>query len=84
MRELDAAGFTSVVATDLEQEYHRELRPGVRVSCHYTIESVSERKQTGLGAGHFITLHKRYVDEAGEPLAEERFRLLRFKPKEQS
>lgn len=82
MAELDAQGFTSVVATDVEQEYLREVVPGTHVTCHFVIESVSEEKTTGLGAGHFITLHKTYVDAEGETLVEERFRLLRFKPKE--
>lgn len=82
MRELDEAGFTSVVATDLDQEYLREVRPGTWVTCHYVIEAVSPEKRTALGRGHFVTLHKRYVDQVGEPLAVERFRLLRFAPEE--
>lgn len=78
---LDEAGFTSVVATDVEQEYHRELVPGDHVTAHFTIESISPVKRTGLGDGHFITLHKSYANQHGELLVEERFRLLRFRPK---
>jgi hydroxyacyl-ACP dehydratase HTD2-like protein with hotdog domain len=52
------------------------------VTCHFTIESVSEKKKTGLGEGHFVTLLKRYVDQNGVLLVEERFRLLRFRPAE--
>jgi acyl dehydratase len=77
---LDEAGYTSVVATNLEQDYVREVQPGDRVTCHFTIESVSPFKQTGLGHGCFITLLKRYVDQNDELLVEERFRLLRFDP----
>ena len=80
MRELDDAGYTSVVATNVEQTYHRELVPGDHVTCHFTIESISDPKQTGLGPGRFITLLKRYVDQHGEALVDERFRLLRFNP----
>ncbi len=80
MRELDDAGYTSVVATNVEQHYHRELVPGDHVTCHFTIESIGEPKVTGLGPGRFITLLKRYVDADGETVADERFRLLRFKP----
>jgi hypothetical protein len=80
MRLFDEAGYTSVVATNLEQTYTRELHPGDRVIAHYTIEAISEPKQTGLGEGYFITLLKRYVEADGELLAEERFRLLRFRP----
>jgi acyl dehydratase len=77
---LDQAGYTSVVATNVEQEYHRELRPGDHVTAHFTIESISPVKQTGLGEGRFLTLHKKYVDQEGDLLVEERFRLLRFRP----
>lgn len=78
---LDRAGYTSVVATNVEQDYHRELRPGDHVTAFFTIESISPIKRTGLGEGCFLTLHKKYVDQTGDLLVEERFRLLRFKPK---
>ncbi|MGX7731432.1 FAS1-like dehydratase domain-containing protein [Rhodococcus sp. 2H158] len=77
---LDRHGFTSVVATNVEQDYHRELVPGDHVTAHFTIESISPVKRTGLGRGCFVTLHKRYENQHGELLVEERFRLLRFNP----
>lgn len=80
LAELDQHGLTSVVATDVEQDYLAELHPGDRVTCHFTIESISEPKKTGLGLGVFITLLKKYVDREGRTLVEERFRLLRFRP----
>ncbi|WP_244942672.1 FAS1-like dehydratase domain-containing protein, partial [Streptomyces sioyaensis] len=52
---LDGAGYTSVVATDCEQEYLRPLRPGDRITFDAVIEAVSERKTTKLGTGHFVT-----------------------------
>jgi uncharacterized protein len=82
MRLLDAAGYTSVVATDVDQRYLRELHPGDHVTCHYTIESVSPPKKTALGEGYFVTLRKNYVDQRNEVVAEETFRLLRFRPAE--
>ena len=80
MNLLDAAGFTSVVATNVDQRYLRELHPGDIVTCYSTIDSVSSLKKTGLGEGHFVTLKKRYTDQVGETVAEEEFRLLRFRP----
>ncbi|MFP1153604.1 MaoC family dehydratase N-terminal domain-containing protein [Mycobacterium sherrisii] len=80
MNHLDRAGFTSVVATNVEQSYHRDLRPGDHITAHYTIESVSGPKTTALGEGHFITLYKRYLDQSDDLVAEEWFRLLRFRP----
>ncbi|WP_132879839.1 FAS1-like dehydratase domain-containing protein [Tamaricihabitans halophyticus] len=77
---LDEAGFTSVVATDLTQEYVRDIHVGEHITAHITIEAISPMKRTALGNGHFITLLKKYVNQDGELLVEERFRLLRFAP----
>jgi acyl dehydratase len=77
---LDQAGYTSVVATNVEQDYHRELHPGDHVTTHFTIEDISAFKRTALGEGCFVTLLKRYVDQHGDLVCEERFRLLRFAP----
>lgn len=84
MNELDAAGYTSVVATNIDQRYLRDLVPGDRVTCHFTIADISEVKQTGLGEGRFITLSKQYSTADGEVVCEEDFRLLRFKPREEA
>ncbi|MGP3924581.1 bifunctional MaoC family dehydratase N-terminal/OB-fold nucleic acid binding domain-containing protein [Streptomyces sp. 8N616] len=76
---LDAAGFTSVVATDCEQEYLRPLRPGDRISFDAVIESVSPRKTTKLGTGHFVTT-RMDVRAEGEPAGIHRFRILKYAP----
>jgi uncharacterized OB-fold protein/acyl dehydratase len=78
---LDAAGFTSVVATNCTQEYRRYLRPGDELSVSMRIESVSPEKQTALGPGHFITQRMTYRDQHGEEVATMRFRLLKFRPR---
>ncbi|MFI1164809.1 bifunctional MaoC family dehydratase N-terminal/OB-fold nucleic acid binding domain-containing protein [Streptomyces sp. NPDC020801] len=76
---LDAAGCTSVVATDCEQEYLRPLRPGDRVTFDAVIESVSDRKTTRLGTGYFVTT--RMNVRAGAELAgTHRFRILKYAP----
>ena len=84
MRLLDEHGFTSVVATNCEQEYFREVRPGDHLSTTTIIDSVSDEKKTGLGVGHFVTTRVRYVDQDGEPVADMLFRILKFKPKSKS
>ncbi|MEY2397616.1 MAG: 3-oxo-4,17-pregnadiene-20-carboxyl-CoA hydratase alpha subunit [Actinomycetota bacterium] len=78
---LDSAGFTSVVATNCDQEYARYLKPGDRVTTTTTIESVSEEKTTGLGVGHFVTTVQEYRDDAGDVVGTMRFRILKFAPK---
>jgi uncharacterized OB-fold protein len=82
MAMLDAAAFTSVVATDCEQEYHRYLHPGDHLSMTSTIESISEEKRTALGAGHFVTTRSDYHDQRGELVGSMRFRILKFRPAE--
>jgi uncharacterized OB-fold protein/acyl dehydratase len=77
---LDGAGFTSVVATNCEQEYHREVRLGDHLSATTTIESVSDEKATALGVGHFVTTRVEYRDQHGEPVGTMQFRILKFKP----
>lgn len=76
---LDGAGYTSVVATDCEQEYLRPLRPGDRITFDAVIESVSERKTTRLGTGYFVTTLMD-VRAAGEPAGTHRFRILKYTP----
>jgi uncharacterized protein len=76
---LDAAGFTSVVATDCEQEYARPLRPGDRIVFDVVIESVSPRKTTKLGTGHFIT-SRMELRSGDERVGTHRFRILKYAP----
>ena len=80
MRLLDEAGFTSVVATNCEQEYPRYLHLGDHVSVSSTIESVSEEKKTALGVGHFVTSRQTYTDAKGEVVGTMLFRILKFRP----
>lgn len=79
MSILDAAGFTSVVATNCEQTYHRYLRAGEQVAVVTTLEDVVGPKRTALGEGWFVTT--RNVWSVGdEPVAEMLFRVLKFAP----
>jgi uncharacterized OB-fold protein/acyl dehydratase len=80
MALLDTAGFTSVVATNCEQEYLRPLVLGDRLSVRSVIESVSPEKKTGLGAGHFVTNRMDVSDQDGKLVATMRFRILKFRP----
>jgi uncharacterized protein len=80
MQLLDDAGFTSVVATNCEQEYHRYLHLGDHLSATTTIESVSDEKATGLGVGHFVTTRVDYRTDDGELVGTMRFRILKFQP----
>ncbi len=78
---LDGMGFTSIVATNSEQEYARYLRPGDVITASTVIESVSEQKHTALGDGHFFSTLTTYTDASGLIVGTQRFRLLKFRPK---
>ncbi|WP_369199662.1 bifunctional MaoC family dehydratase N-terminal/OB-fold nucleic acid binding domain-containing protein [Streptomyces sp. PU-14G] len=77
---LDEGGYTSVVATDSELEFRRELVPGDHIAVQETVESISPEKNTALGAGRFVTTLRTYRDQAGEVVATQRWRTLRFRP----
>ncbi|MFF2805831.1 bifunctional MaoC family dehydratase N-terminal/OB-fold nucleic acid binding domain-containing protein [Streptomyces sp. NPDC058000] len=76
---LDGAGYTAVVATDCEQEYLRPLRPGDVITFDAVIESVSARKTTKLGTGHFVTT-RMDIRANGEAAGTHRFRILKYAP----
>lgn len=78
---LNEGGYTSVVATDSDFEFVRELTPGDHVSSTEEVEAISPEKVTGLGAGRFVTTVKTYRDANGDVVATQRWRTLRFKPK---
>jgi uncharacterized OB-fold protein len=76
---LDRAGYTSVVATNCEQTYHRYLRVGEHVSVTSRLGDVTGPKRTALGEGWFVTtLSTWYAGD--EPVAEMMFRVLKFRP----
>jgi acyl dehydratase len=80
MRALDAAGFTSVIATNSEHEYLRYLRLGDHLHGTPELVDVSEQKQTALGLGHFVTSRTTYRTQSGEEVGRMFFRLLKFRP----
>jgi uncharacterized OB-fold protein len=79
MAVLDDAGYTSVVATNSEQSYRRQLRHGERVAAATKLENVMGPKRTALGEGYFVTTTTTwYVGD--EVVADMLFRVLKFKP----
>jgi uncharacterized protein len=83
---LIAAGYSGVVATRCRARYSRYLRLGDRTSYESTIESVSELKQTALGAGYFITRTNTYRDQSERATGADRVvgtiesKTLRYRP----
>lgn len=82
MAFIEEAGFTGTVATNSEFEIKRYPRLGDVITATAVIEDVSDEKKTALGTGHFVTWVTTYVDQHGEVLGQQRFRVLRFKPEQ--
>ncbi len=80
MNLVESEGFTSVVASNCEQEYDRMLHLGDHLRNRTVIDSVSDEKQTALGVGHFITTRVEYETLDGEPVGRQMFRILKFRP----
>ncbi|CAM2879862.1 bifunctional MaoC family dehydratase N-terminal/OB-fold nucleic acid binding domain-containing protein [Skermania piniformis] len=86
IRLFDDAGFTSIVATNCDQTYHRYLRLGEQVTLTIELQKVVGPKQTALGMGWFVTTRNVWSvrsdgeGSVGEPVAEMLFRVLKFAP----
>ncbi|MBA4026128.1 MAG: DNA-binding protein [Gordonia sp.] len=80
---LDAAGYSSVVATNCDSTYHRYTRPGEEVTIEAALTDVVGPKQTALGEGWFFTT-KNIWKVGDEVVAEMDFRILKFRPAEKA
>jgi len=76
---LDEAGYVGTLATNSELEFVRYLRPGDHVHVRTEVESISNRKTTSLGKGHFLTWITTYRCDA-EVVGRQLFRVLKFDP----
>lgn len=73
-------GFRSVVATDYEQSYVADLRPGDVVHERSRIVEISPLKQTRLGRGHFVQIEFLFATSAGLEVGKLRVRTFYFIP----
>ncbi|MFI6364780.1 bifunctional MaoC family dehydratase N-terminal/OB-fold nucleic acid binding domain-containing protein [Nocardia sp. NPDC050630] len=76
---LDSAGYTSVVATDCQQTYHRYVNVGEQISVTSRLSEIRGPKKTALGEGWFVTFQTSW-HVGDEIVAEMLFRLLKFAP----
>lgn len=73
------AGYTGIIATNSEFEIERYPRVGDEITGETVFESISDEKQTAMGAGFFVTWLTTYRDQNGDVIGKQRFRTLRFK-----
>jgi 3-oxo-4,17-pregnadiene-20-carboxyl-CoA hydratase alpha subunit len=76
---LDEAGFTSVVATNCEQTYHRYVNVGERLTVRSRLSDVVGPKKTSLGEGWFVTTESVWYS-GDEPVATMLLRILKYRP----
>jgi uncharacterized OB-fold protein len=76
---LDEAGYTSIVATNCEQTYHRYLHLDERVEVRSRLRDVVGPKRTALGEGYFVTTESTWYSGT-EAVATMMFRVLKFRP----
>ena len=68
------------MATNLEQEYLRELRLGDLITQQVLFAEVSDEKRTALGTGHFLDYTLRVHRPGRRVVGRMRFRILKFRP----
>ena len=78
---LNEAGYTSVVATNCDQVYHRYLRHGEQLTVSTSLIDLIGPKRTALGEGWFFTTRSTWYS-GDEPVATMDFRILKFRPPE--
>jgi uncharacterized protein len=78
---LNEAGYTSVVATNCDQAYHRYLRHGEQLTVRTSLLDLTGPKRTALGEGWFFTTRSTWYS-GDEPIATMNFRILKFRPQE--
>ena len=79
MQTLDQAGYTSIVATNCDQEYLRYLKVGEELTVRAHLLDVVGPKRTALGEGYFVTTRSTWYS-GDEPVARMDFRVLKFAP----
>ena len=79
--EMSELGYTRNVAVSYDIQFSRYLTEGECPIHHTTIIKISDRKQTALGEGFFVTEKLDYSTELGRPFAEALISYFQYKPK---
>ncbi|WP_062380449.1 FAS1-like dehydratase domain-containing protein [Pseudomonas abietaniphila] len=74
------AGYSAIVATNYDLTSLRLARVGDLITTRVSLESISPRKETPLGAGYFATEFHEWFDQDGMKLGELKIRCFYFRP----
>lgn len=72
---------TTIINVSTETIYHRPIYVGETLNFWDVATEISERKETRLGVGHFVTTVASYQNEAGEQVATSTNVQFRFTPR---
>ena len=75
---LDHIGFTGILATNSVLDFYRPLREEDHLQSEIVMESISNRKKTGLGEGYFVTWVQIFADKNGDEVGRQTFTVLKF------
>ena len=81
IKALDEVGYVGTLATNSELEFVHYLRPGDHLHVESRVEAISNRKNTALGKGYFLTWGMTYRTSDGEIVGRQLFRVLKFYPR---
>lgn len=79
---LEELGFITP-GTAISQSYQRDIQVGDIISEVHWPESISERKQTRIGTGYFITYRTDFSNQHDEPVGTQRLTTFAFQPDNQ-
>jgi len=80
MNRLDAAGFSSPLATNYEQDYLLPIRPGDVIREHLVMEAVTGPKTTPMGVGYFCGMRCTFTNQRGETVGRQLLRVFKYRP----
>lgn len=73
-------GYSAIVATNYDLRSFRLARVGDVITTQVSLDSISSRKETPLGAGYFATECHEWFDQHGTPLGDLKIRCFYFRP----
>ena len=79
-RKLAPYGIDSIVAGNYEQEYITPIRVGDLLTREVRFASMSDEKVTAVGAGHFVLMAERILNQKGEVIGNQQMRILFYRP----
>lgn len=79
LKTMAEEGYSTIVATEQNQEYFTPMKPGDRISQVVSVKEVSPEKQTARGPGYFVTFAYKFTNQNDEVVCRQTFTILVYK-----